>query len=273
LLETAGLVPANVGIRAELFNALRWTLIMEIDSNTDHPAGFDGTSITTRRSFIVAASLGAVSLYGLWAGLGVAPLRFWKTGGTAAAGSGTEGGGHDEHGGGAGGDATAFRQAVDKFVAEHLQPDGSVFVEPTSMPAGSPSAAHDMTNMPGMNMANSTASGTPDADEILDGTHGTESHDTMAMPADVYLLAQQWSFEPSWLRLKVGVSYRLKLMAVDAAHGASLQLGPGSEIIRLPKGIQVERAITFTRPGTYLIYCTVYCGEGHQFMSGKLEIV
>jgi cytochrome c oxidase subunit 2 len=62
-------------------------------------------------------------------------------------------------------------------------------------------------------------------------------------------------------------------MAVDAAHGASLQLGPASEIIRLPKGVQVERTITFTRPGTYLVYCTIYCGEGHQFMSGKLEIV
>jgi cytochrome c oxidase subunit 2 len=254
---------------------------MEIDSNTDHPAGFDGASITTRRSFIVAASLGAVSLYGLWAGLGVAPLRFWKAGGTTAAGSGTEGGGHDEHGGGAGGDATAFRRAVDKFVAEHLQPDGSVFVEPTShetksgmtMSEGSQPAAHDMASMPGMNMPSSATSGTPDADKIPGETHSTESHDTMAMPADVYLLAQQWSFEPSWLRLKAGASYRLKLMAVDAAHGASLQLGPGSEIIRLPKGAQVERTISFTRPGTYLIYCTIYCGEGHQFMSGKLEIV
>lgn len=254
---------------------------MEIDSNTDHPTGYGGTSITTRRSFIVAVSLGAVSLYGLWAGLGVAPLRFWKTSGTTAAGSGNEGGGHDEHGDGAGGDATAFRQAVDKFVAEHLQPDGSVLVESTSretkagmtMSEGSQSAAHDMANMPGMNMANSTASGAPDANEILGGTRGKESHDAMSVPAEVYLLAQQWSFEPSWLRLKAGASYRLKLMAVDAAHGASLQLGPGSEIIRLPKGVQVERTITFTHPGTYLVYCTIYCGEGHQFMSGKLEIV
>lgn len=93
------------------------------------------------------------------------------------------------------------------------------------------------------------------------------------MPPEVYLLAQQWSFEPSWLRLKAGATYRLKLMAADAAHGASLQLGPGSAIIRLPKGVQVERTITFTRPGTYLLYCTVYCGEGHHYMNGKLEIV
>ena len=74
-------------------NLLRWTLAMEIDSNTDHPAGRGGASMTSRRSFIVAVSLGAESLYGLWAGLGVAPLRFCKTGYTTAAGSATEGGG------------------------------------------------------------------------------------------------------------------------------------------------------------------------------------
>jgi cytochrome c oxidase subunit 2 len=269
------------GIRAEPVNALRWTLKMEIDSDTDHPAGRDGASMTTRRSFIVATSLGAVSLYGLWAGLGVAPLRFWKTGGTTATGSATEGGGHDEHGGGSGGDAIAFRQAVEKFVTEHQQPDGSVLVEPSVPDAiaditisdEAPPAAHDMSSMAGKTTTESEGLDNHDSNAMSGMNHDTANQGAIAVPADVYLLAQQWSFEPPWLKLKTGASYRLKLMAVDAAHGASLQLGPASEIIRLPKGVQVERTITFTRPGTYLVYCTIYCGEGHQFMSGKLEIV
>jgi heme/copper-type cytochrome/quinol oxidase subunit 2 len=62
-------------------------------------------------------------------------------------------------------------------------------------------------------------------------------------------------------------------MAVDAAHGASIQLGSAAHIIRLPRGALVEREFTFTRPGEYLLYCTMYCGEGHQYMSGKIIIV
>lgn len=37
-------------------------------------------NLTTRRSFIAVASLGAVSLYGHWAAVGAAPLRFWEQG-------------------------------------------------------------------------------------------------------------------------------------------------------------------------------------------------
>jgi heme/copper-type cytochrome/quinol oxidase subunit 2 len=163
------------------------------------------------------------------------------------------GGGHAEHGGG-GGDASAFRQAVGRFIEQYRQPDGSVQVEgpsPGDMPG---------TTMGGMAHAHSHAI-------------SAKQETAAAMPTEVYMLAQQWSFEPSWLRLRAGAPYRLKLMAADVAHGASLQLGLGGHIIRLPKGVLVERDMTFTRPGSYLVYCTVYCGEGHQFMSGKLEVM
>lgn len=232
---------------------------MNDDFSGRHAAKDGAPSLTTRRSFIALTSLGAVSLYGLWAGLGAAPLRFWETGESAGGEMDMGEGGHSEHGGGSGGDADAFRAAVDRFVEEHKQPDGSVFVD-TSATGGMPgmnmemSGSHDMSAMPGMS---GEASG----------------HAEMNTAPEVYLLAQQWSFEPSWLKLKAGVPYRLKLMAADAAHGASLQLGPGSQIIRLPRNVQVEREITFAEPGTHLLYCTIYCGEGHQYMSGKLEIV
>lgn len=220
-----------------------------------------GPSLTTRRSFIALTSLGAVSLYGLWAGLGAAPLRFWETGEAAGGDMDMGEGGHSEHGGGADGDEDAFRVAVDRFVEEHKQPDGSVFVEANTSGA-----------MPGMNMDASMA-GSHDMSAMPGMSEESAGHSEMNTAPEVYLLAQQWSFEPSWLKLKAGVPYRLKLMAADAAHGASLQLGPGSQIIRLPRNVQVEREITFAKPGTYLLYCTIYCGEGHQYMSGRLEVV
>ena len=233
--------------------------------------------ITTRRSFVALSSLSAVSLYGLWAGLGAAPLRFWEAGSSAQDGMNMDHGDHDGH---RGPSPDEFRQSVDDFVEAHKQPDGSVFVEQEAsnslqgmdMTGGAqsqthqmPSASHSndtsgMSNMPGM----SDKQGTSD--------HAMDSGGSGIGP-EVYILAQKWSFEPSWIRLRAGVPYRLKLMAVDAAHGASLQLGPASQIIRLPKGILVEHELNFTKPGTYLLYCTMYCGEGHQYMSGKIEVL
>lgn len=203
-------------------------------------------SLTTRRSFIAAASLGTVSLYGLWIGLGAAPLRFWEQGEPGAKAMDMEG-----PGSGQGPTSDEFRRMTEEFAARHVQPDGSILVEPDA-------AAQSMA---GMTM---TA-------ESQGSTHAMPAEGEI-VPLDVFMVAQQWSFDPSLLRLRAGILYRFKLMAVDAAHGASLQLGRGSHIIRLPKGVLVERELVFAEPGEYLLYCTVYCGEGHQFMNGKIQV-
>ena len=110
----------------------------------------------------------------------------------------------------------------------------------------------------------------PRADESAHAGHGT------AMPADapveVYLMAQQWFFEPAVLRLQAGKTYRFRMMAADMSHGASIQLGAGSFVIRLRQGVASEREITFKRPGEYLVYCTVYCGVGHDRMAAKIVV-
>ena len=82
-------------------------------------------SMTARRSFVAAASLGAVSLYGLWAGLGAAPLRFWEWG--EPSGKSMD---MSEHGSEQGPTPDEFRQMTEEFLAQHLQPDGSILVEP-----------------------------------------------------------------------------------------------------------------------------------------------
>jgi uncharacterized cupredoxin-like copper-binding protein len=223
---------------------------------------------TTRRRFIAGASLGAVSLYGLWAALGAAPLDFAELEGGEA---GAESGGHGEHGGAPTGPTPEeFRRLTDEFIARHGLPDGSVELGPAEM-AADDHASHDMAEM-----------------DQLGEAAGAGGHDMAAMdmaaieePAvavhapgapEVYILAQQWSFEPAMLRLKANVPYRFRMMAVDTGHGASLQLGFGSRIVRLRRNVLTEQTLTFTRPGDYLLYCTVYCGPGHDFMSGRIVI-
>lgn len=218
-------------------------------------------SMTTRRGFIAVASLSAVSLYGLWAGLGAAPLRFWEQGEPSgdAMDVPAAGGGHEGHGIARGPTPEEFKVMTEEFLARHRQADGSIIVEPATaapfmdgitMAPGRNDATHDM---PGM-------------------TEQSRAHDVAARPLDVLMVAQQWSFDPPELRLRTGTLYRFRMMAVDAAHGASLQLGRGSHVIRLPRGVLVERELTFSEPGEYLLYCTVFCGEGHRSMSGRIHV-
>ena len=240
--------------------------------NIAGPRQVGRASLSTRRGFVAAGSLGAVSLYGMWAGLGAAPLRFWDLGGSGMDGMDMSGGGH----GGAGGlSPEAFRGLADEFNAKHRQADGSVSVQPLpsgqSMPGMVMPAEPESSDqsMPGMEMP-----GTADhsGHTMPDTAEQAVSLSEETSPLDVYLLAQQWSFDPSVLRLSANQPYRFRMMAVDAAHGASLQLGKASHIIRLPNGALVEQELSFTRPGEYLLYCTMYCGEGHQFMSGKIVV-
>jgi cytochrome c oxidase subunit 2 len=233
----------------------------------------DGRSLMSRRGFVAAASFGAVSLYGLWVGLGAAPLRIWELE-TSTSGEMDMAGGHEGHGGGTGPDPEEFRREAAEYNANFTQPDGSVEIFPprgdqTSAPIGQQEAHDGAQSMTEMDMQD----GSHASHSMVMPAKGTDAHKSSSAPTDVYLLAQKWSFEPAVLRLAVNQVYRLRMMAVDAAHGASIQLGSAAHIIRLPRGALVEREFTFTRPGEYLLYCTMYCGEGHQYMSGKIIIV
>jgi heme/copper-type cytochrome/quinol oxidase subunit 2 len=97
-------------------------------------------------------------------------------------------------------------------------------------------------------------------------------HGHGAGPIDVYLAAFNWGYAPSTLRLEAGASYRFRMMALDNAHGASIQLGRGARIVRLRPGVLVEQDLSFKQPGEYLLYCTVYCGLPHDRMQGRIIV-
>ena len=209
------------------------------------------SGLTGRRGFVVAASLSILSLYGLWSAYGAAPGLGLSGGGEAAAG------GH----GMAGGDLDAFRTEAEAFIERHRLPDGSV------QPPGPAAVAGVAGDMP----------------QVGDAAHG--GHGVAAGPApasahgepelalvDVYLLVQQWLFEPSVLRLAAGVPYRFRMLALDVSHGASLQLGLGSRIVRLRPDVPSELLLRFEQPGEILVYCTVYCGLGHDQMHGRILV-
>lgn len=201
--------------------------------------------LTTRRGFVAAASLTALSLYGVWAAFGAAPAPWGEDDAAEAAAAPPQPGHGAGHGAaGEGLSADQFRRLAETFLSEYGLPDGSVAPRPgEAMPA----------------MAGHSA---PAA------AHAAEA----GAPVDVYLLAQRWSFEPAVLQLSPGVSYRFRMMAVDVSHGAAIQLGAGSRIMRLRRNVLVEKVIAFRRPGEHLLYCTVFCGAGHDQMLGRILV-
>ncbi len=213
---------------------------------------------TTRRGFITALGFSAVSLYGAWAAYGAAPLPFG--GHTKAADPHTanphasdahggghemamapEPGGHSGHGAAPASPPAVFHAEHEAFLSQYRRADGSV--DP-----------HAMNSMHGHD------------------AHAMHAHGDDSAPVDVYLLAKKWGYDPETLHLRAGTPYRFRMMADDITHGASIQMGAASRIIRLRPNIVTEQTLTFTKPGEYLVYCTVYCGQAHDAMQGRIIV-
>jgi cytochrome c oxidase subunit II len=208
--------------------------------------------LTTRRGAIAAMGFGGVTLYGLWAAYGVAPGPLALFGHAAEHPPGEDHGaapgiGHAGHGAAPDGPtADDFRRMVGAFVERYGLPDGSVHPRREPAPAMPGHAAHaaPTTDAPG------------DAE-----------------PVEAFLLAEKWFYEPAHLRLDVGETYRLRMMATDVSHGASIQFGRGGRMIRLRPNREATLLLTFAQPGSFLVYCTVYCGQAHDFMQSRIEVV
>ncbi|MCR4331996.1 MAG: hypothetical protein NUV34_04750, partial [Sulfuricaulis sp.] len=79
-------------------------------------------------------------------------------------------------------------------------------------------------------------------------------------------------YAPGVLRLETGVPYRFRIMAVDADHGMSIYVRFAGHMIRCPARTLFERELIFSEAGENLVYCSVYCGEGHDLMQGLIVV-
>lgn len=215
--------------------------------------------ITTRRGFIATLGFGGVSLYGLWAAYGAAPSPtslLTASENTGLSGPGTEMTMPEHVGMGSETDVDAFRAEVSAFVDRFSEPDGTVYPRQSA-------AAADPSHLGMAEMDMSTDTHTD---------HAGESRAEMLGAIEVLLLAERYYFDPSALRLDLGQTYRFRMLASDVTHGASIQFGDGARMIRLQAGTETELELTFTRPGNFLVYCTSYCGPGHDVMQARITV-
>lgn len=229
--------------------------------------------LTTRRGFVAAVGFGGVSLYGLWAAYGAAPNPLALIRGADAADvvpqAETAMAGHG--GMDMAADVETFRAEVARFIERFIEEDGSVYPRIT---AGEPEAHGPQMagmDMAGMDMPGTDMAAPAEGHAAHEDQHGPDE-DAAGAPVEVLLLAERWYFEPGALRLDRGTAYRFRMMTADVTHGASIQFGQGARMIRLSPGTVAELEMTFTSPGNYLVYCTSYCGAGHDGMQARIVV-
>jgi len=233
---------------------------------------------TTRRAFIATFGFGGLGLYGAWAAYGAAPLPFVFSADhavTADPRQAEPAQGHGGHGGSGAMDPEEFLRRHGEFVERFKQPDGSVapghpgaHAAPSPGKPAAPAGQHDAHDAP--RQGDLVAGVRPGSDHAGHGSAAAGSG--AAAPVDIYLLAFRFGFDPDEFRLEAGRPYRFRMMASDVAHGASLQLGGGSRIIRVRPNVVTDQTITFLRPGSFLVYCTVFCGPAHDAMKGRIIV-
>jgi len=87
----------------------------------------------------------------------------------------------------------------------------------------------------------------------------------------VRMTAKKFEYTPSQITLKKGVPVVLEITALDRDHGFKIpELGIRADL----KSGQVTRVrIVPDRTGTFEFRCDVFCGSGHEDMSGEIVVV
>ena len=82
--------------------------------------------------------------------------------------------------------------------------------------------------------------------------------------------SRRFVFTPNVIKLKKGEPVTLELTAEDVFMGMNIpDFGVRSDIV---PGKTMKLSFTPDKAGTFTFVCDVFCGDGHEDMSGKLVV-
>ena len=84
-------------------------------------------------------------------------------------------------------------------------------------------------------------------------------------------MAEQGGWSPSALTATVGQPLHLRLTSDDVTHGFAVGQTDWPAVDVYP-GEVTEVTLTFDHPGTYVFYCTRWCGANHWRMRGTIQV-
>jgi mono/diheme cytochrome c family protein/plastocyanin len=85
------------------------------------------------------------------------------------------------------------------------------------------------------------------------------------------VMPERGGWLPGNLTAEVGVPLKLRLTSDDVLHGFAIGQQPWPAVDVKP-GQMTELSLTFDEPGTYIYYCTRWCGLNHWRMRGTIEV-
>ena len=86
----------------------------------------------------------------------------------------------------------------------------------------------------------------------------------------IQVTAERFKFTPAVIQLKVGEPVVLELTALDRKHGFQVPDLKIDETIEPGKVTRVR--IVPERAATYDFHCSVFCGSGHEEMTGQIVV-
>jgi len=87
---------------------------------------------------------------------------------------------------------------------------------------------------------------------------------------EAYIIAHIFSFNPSTITVPVGADVTFYVTSPDVVHGFFITNTTVNMMV-IPGWVSDESHV-FRAPGTYLLLCNEYCGSGHHFMYGTIEV-
>lgn len=87
----------------------------------------------------------------------------------------------------------------------------------------------------------------------------------------IKITAKKFEYSPNEIRIKKGVPVVLEFTSLDRVHGFTVpDLGGIRTTIEPGKVTQVR--IVAPKAGTYEFHCDLFCGDGHEGMTGKIIV-
>jgi cytochrome c oxidase subunit II len=91
-----------------------------------------------------------------------------------------------------------------------------------------------------------------------------------AQPRTIKVSAKRFTFTPSEIALKKGEPVVFELTTEDVFMGFNApDFGVRSDIV---PGKTTKVSLTPNKTGTFIFLCDVFCGDGHETMSGRMVV-
>lgn len=119
----------------------------------------------------------------------------------------------------------------------------------------------EVTPVPASNTNNTPASNTPET---------TPAVDPAPAKKEFTITAKQWAFSPATVTVNTGDVVTLHIKSTDVAHGFFLAEFGVNETLK--PGATTDVTFTASKSGSYTFSCNLFCGSGHNDMSGMLIV-